>query len=57
MFKVYDKNTRTTSMASFYCLYNFEHISHLFIVFLLLTLKNKMVAAKKTFNEFQTKNS
>ena len=32
------KNTRTTLLASFRCffIFNFEHISHLFLVFLLL---------------------
>ena len=38
MFKVNNKNTRTTSVVSFSGVYvfNFEHISHLFLVFLLL---------------------
>ena len=35
MLKVYNKDTRTTV--------NFEHISHLFLVFLILTLNNKML--------------
>ena len=37
--KLTTKNTRTTSMTSFCCfIVNFEHISHLFLVSLLLTL-------------------
>ena len=35
MLKVYNKDTRTNV--------NFEHISHLFLVFLILTLNNKML--------------
>ena len=38
MFKVNNKDRRTTSVASFCCLVIFEHISHLVLVFLLLTL-------------------
>ena len=30
MFKVNNKNTRTTPMASFWYLINFEYVSHLF---------------------------
>ena len=38
-FKVNTKHTRTTPMASFWCLYcYFGHILHLVLVFLLLTL-------------------
>ena len=40
MFKVNNKDTRMTSMA--WCrvfIVNFEHVSHLVLVFLLLTLK------------------
>ena len=34
MFKVNNKNTRTTSMTLFLCfIVNFVHISHLFLVF------------------------
>ena len=34
MFKVNYKSTRTGSMTSFWCyLFNFEHVSHLFLVF------------------------
>ena len=33
-----NKNTRTTSRRSVVFIVNFEHISHLFLVFLLLTL-------------------
>ena len=39
MFKVNNKDTRTTSMTSFcVSIVNFEHIPHLALVFLLLTL-------------------
>ena len=35
----------TTSMTSFWCfIINFEHILHLFLVFLLLTLNKQMLA-------------
>ena len=41
MFKVNNKNIRTTSMRrSDVFVINFEHISFLFLVFLLLTLNN-----------------
>ena len=41
MSKVNNKITRTRSMTSFGVFtVNFEHISHLFLVFLLLTLNN-----------------
>ena len=41
MFKVNNKNIRTTSMRrSAVFVINFEHISFLFLVFLLLTLNN-----------------
>ena len=43
--KVIDKDTRTTTMASFWYLYvNFEHISHIVLVFLLLTLNMQLPA-------------
>ena len=39
MFKLNHKDTRTTTMVSFQCLnINFEHISHLVLVFLLFLL-------------------
>ena len=40
-FEVNIKDTRVTSLTSFWCLYfnNFEHISHFFLVFLSLTFK------------------
>ena len=40
MLKVNNKNTRMTSMITFWCVFivNFEHISHFFLVFLLVTL-------------------
>ena len=44
-FKVNNKNTRTMSLRSFSCfLINFEHISYLFLVFLLLSLNKEMLA-------------
>ena len=47
MFKDNNKDTTTTPMASFCCLIaNFEHISHLALVFLLLTLSWQMPAGK-----------
>ena len=36
MFKVNNRNTRTTSCRSGVFVVNFEHISHIFLVFLLL---------------------
>ena len=42
MFKINNKDTRTTSTVSRVFTVNFEHISHLFLVFLLLTLNRKM---------------
>ena len=39
MFEVNNKDTRTTSCVF---IFNFEHISHLVLVFLLLTLKMEM---------------
>ena len=46
MFKVKNKDTRTTPVKSFWCLYIFKHISHhvLMLVFLLLTLSRKISA-------------
>ena len=42
VFKVNNKDTRTTPMASFwYLIVNFERISHLVLVFLLLTLSRQ----------------
>ena len=39
------KNTRTTSLTSLWCFnVNFEHASHLFLVFLLLNLGKQMLA-------------
>ena len=38
MFKVNNQDTRTKPMTSFKYLFNYEHISQLFLVFLLLTL-------------------
>ena len=37
MFKVNNQDTRTKPMTSFKYLFNYEHISQLFLVFLLLT--------------------
>ena len=46
MFKVNNSDTRTTPMALFLCLYNvnFENISHLVLVFVLLTLNMQLPA-------------
>ena len=45
LFKVNNKNIRTTSLTSFLCFnYLIAHISHLFLLFLLSTL-NKLVSA------------
>ena len=45
MFKANNKNTRTKSLTSFWCFYcYYELISHLFLVFLLLTWKKLMLA-------------
>ena len=43
MFKFNNKDTRMTTMASFWCLYcYFEYISHLALVFLLLFLNMQL---------------
>ena len=48
MLKVNNKYTRTTPLKSFWGLIaNFEHISHLFLVFLLLTLNTQLPAGDK----------
>ena len=44
MVKVNDKDTRTTSKCSGVFIANFELISHLFLVFLLLTLNMQIFA-------------
>ena len=44
MFKVNNKDTRTVNECSYVFIVNFEHISQLFLVFLLLTLKRQMFA-------------
>ena len=44
MFKVNDKGTKTTSVTFDVFIVNFEHISHLFLVFLLLDWNKKMVS-------------
>ena len=45
MFKFNNNDTRTMLLKSFWCIIvNFEHISHLFLVFLLLTLNKQMLA-------------
>ena len=52
MFKVNNKNTRTMSMASpSVFLVNFKDISHLFLVFLLLTLIKEMLATLKDYSQ------
>ena len=43
MFKLNNKNTRATSRFGVF-IANFEHISQLFLMFLLLTLNKQMVA-------------
>ena len=46
MFKVNNKNTRRRERRRpGVCIVNFEHISHLFLVFL-FTLKNEMLAGE-----------
>ena len=50
MFKVNNKNKRTTSMTSVF-LVNFKDISHLFLVFLLLTLIKGMLARLKDYSQ------
>ena len=52
MLKVkWNKNTRTISLTSFWCFYcYFEHISLLFVVFLLLNLNQQVVAGYKVFD-------
>ena len=47
MFKVNNKVTRTTPLALTFIV-NFEHISHLVLVFLLLTLNMQLPAGKKS---------
>ena len=50
MFKVYNKNTGTTSIRrSGVFIVNFEHISHLFLVFLLLILNKSILAGLNLF--------
>ena len=44
MFKVNNKNTRRRRSGVFFV--NFEHISHLFLVFLFLTLQKQMLVGK-----------
>ena len=49
MFKVNDKNIRATSLTLFclaFFIFNFEHISHPFLVSLLLTLSKQMLPGK-----------
>ena len=47
MFKVNSKDARTASLMSFwFFIVNFEHISHLFLVFLFLSLNKEMVGGK-----------
>ena len=47
MFKVNNKNTRRRERCRpGVCIVNFEHISHLFLVFLLFILKNEMLAGE-----------
>ena len=69
LFKVNNKNTRKwceicskltikrpeRRRRSGLFIVNFEHISHLFLVFLLLTLKKQMLAGKHTQIQIQNK--
>ena len=52
MFKHNNENTRTASMASFWCfIVNFEHISHLFLEFLLINLSKQILGGKACTTE------
>ena len=56
MFKVNNKDTRTTTLAIDIFIVNFEDILHLFLVFLLFTLNKKLPAGSEDiygFSEFQ----
>ena len=75
MFRFNNKDTRRTPLASFLCFYcqlltnwrrsgvfivNFEHITHIVLVFILLTFSRLMPAGKivqneKTFNVLRNK--
>ena len=50
MFKVNDKDTKTTSRCSGVFTVNFELISHLFLVFLLLALNMQIFAMQNISN-------
>ena len=50
MFKVNDKDTKTTLRCSGVFIVNFELISHLFLVFLLLTLNMQIFAMQNISN-------
>ena len=56
--KVNNKNTRTTLLTSlwFFIIVNFEHIPHLFLVFLMLTLTISSEKTKLLTRPFQRKN-
>ena len=53
MFKVDNKKPRTTSMTPGVFIANFEHISHLDLVFLLLILNKQMLTGKILINPVQ----
>ena len=54
MFKVIYKDTRTTPLALVYIfIVNFEHISHLMLVFLLLSLNMQLLPGISLSNQMQ----
>ena len=57
MFKVNNKNTRTTSSTSGAFIVNFEHILHVFLVILLLTLNKKMLASYLPYEKLLQNNT
>ena len=53
MFKFNNKSTRTTSLRSLWCFIgNFENISHLFLLLMLLTLSMYLLVKKVDQNYF-----
>ena len=54
MFKFNNKSTRTTSLRSLWCFIgNFENISHLFLLLMLLTLSMYLLVKKVDQNYFE----
>ena len=54
MFKFNNKSTRTTSLTSCWCFIgNFENISHLFLLLMLLTLSMYLLVKKVDQNYFE----